>query len=160
MSSSHPNGGDSPSPLASPRDPPRLDTSTPHRPRPRPKLVSFGRDSLLGGRPDTEGAPHVEFIRDRSPEIIPTRMSSEVDPLLKEVMSPSDEDDDWMGENHVEETKSSWFLFLLTFGGLGLQIGWSVETSNGSVSHITLTTEWTLIPDTSSSCSATPHLSI
>jgi solute carrier family 45 protein 1/2/4 len=61
-------------------------------------------------------------------------MSSEVDPLLKEAMSPDDDDDDWMGEQQVEETKSSWFLFLLTFGGLGLQIGWSVETSNGSVS--------------------------
>ena len=63
-------------------------------------------------------------------------MSSEVDPLLKEAMSPDDDDDDWMGEQQVEETKSSWFLFLLTFGGLGLQIGWSVETSNGSVSAL------------------------
>jgi hypothetical protein len=60
-------------------------------------------------------------------------MSREMDPLLKESMSPLD-DDDWQGEQQTEETKSSWFLFLLTFGGLGLQIGWSVETSNGSVS--------------------------
>lgn len=60
-------------------------------------------------------------------------MSREVDPLLKEQMSPLD-DDDWQGEQQTEETKSSWFLFLLTFCGLGLQIGWSVETSNGSVS--------------------------
>jgi solute carrier family 45 protein 1/2/4 len=52
-------------------------------------------------------------------------------------MSPLD-DDDWQGEQQTEETKSSWFLFLLTFGGLGLQIGWSVETSNGSVSHLYL----------------------
>jgi solute carrier family 45 protein 1/2/4 len=61
-------------------------------------------------------------------------MSREIDPLLKESMSPMD-DDDWQGEQQTEETKSSWFLFLLTFGGLGLQIGWSVETSNGSVSR-------------------------
>lgn len=61
-------------------------------------------------------------------------MSSEVDPLLKEAMSPNSDDDSWLAEHQVEETKSSWFLFLLTFGGLGLQIGWSVETSNGSVS--------------------------
>jgi hypothetical protein len=87
----------------------------------------------MGGRPDTEGHTHVEFIHENSPTIIPQRMSSEVDPLLKEAMSP-DDDDDWMAESQVEETKSSWFLFLLTFGGLGLQIGWSVETSNGSVS--------------------------
>ena len=62
-------------------------------------------------------------------------MSSEVDPLLKEVLSPLGSDDDWQAEQQVEETKSSWFLFLLTFGGLGLSIGWSVETSNGSVSN-------------------------
>ncbi|KAF2095058.1 hypothetical protein NA57DRAFT_79547 [Rhizodiscina lignyota] len=37
----------------------------------------------------------------------------------------------WNG-NNGEETKSSWYLFLLTFAALGLQIGWSVETSNGS----------------------------
>jgi solute carrier family 45 protein 1/2/4 len=59
--------------------------------------------------------------------------SREMDPLLKESMG--DDDDDWQGEQQTEETKSSWYLFLLTFGGLGLQIGWSVETSNGSVSY-------------------------
>ena len=84
-------------------------------------------------------------------------MSSEVDPLLKEAMSPDSEDDGWMGESQVEETKSSWFLFLLTFCGLGLQIGWSVETSNGSVSafflflHLQIFDEatplWTLDPE-------------
>lgn len=73
-------------------------------------------------------------MNEQSPDVIPARMSSEVDPLLKEVLSPIGSDDDWQGEQQVEETKSSWFLFLLTFGGLGLQIGWSVETSNGSVS--------------------------
>ncbi|CAO2649280.1 Nn.00g066650.m01.CDS01 [Neocucurbitaria sp. VM-36] len=131
MSSSRPDGADSPSPtppLASPREPPKLDTSS--RPRPRPKLVSFGRTSLSDGRPNADGRPHVEFIHAQSPQIIP-RMSSEQDPLLKEVLSPLS-DDDWQGEHHVEETKSSWYLFLLTLGGLGLQIGWSVETSNGS----------------------------
>lgn len=134
MASPRPNGADSPSPPpppASPR-PPKIEPRT--RPRPRPKLVSFGRDSLLGGRPDTDGPTHVQFIHEHSPDIIPTRMSSEVDPLLKEVLSPIGSDDDWMGEQQTEETKSSWFLFLLTFGGLGLSIGWSVETSNGSVS--------------------------
>tara|TARA_R110002003_G_scaffold48_46_gene4290 strand:+ start:11228 stop:11455 length:228 start_codon:yes stop_codon:yes gene_type:complete len=64
-------------------------------------------------------------------------MSREMDPLLKETMSPLS-DDDWQGEHQAEETKSSWFLFLLTFGGLGLQIGWSVETSNGSVSRLSM----------------------
>ena len=117
-----------PGPLSPPLS--RLDTSSP-RPKPRPKLVSFARDSPLGGRPDTDGDADIEFIHHADH---PPRMSSEVDPLLKEAMSPNSEDDSWLGESQVEETKSSWFLFLLTFGGLGLQIGWSVETSNGSVS--------------------------
>jgi solute carrier family 45 protein 1/2/4 len=141
MSSSRPEDGassPSPSPLASPRDPPKLDTTTSQqRPRPRPKLVSFGRDTSGGGRPNTEGRPHVNFIDEvdeHEPFEQQGRMSREIDPLLKESMSPLD-DDDWQGEQQTEETKSSWYLFLLTFGGLGLQIGWSVETSNGSVSR-------------------------
>jgi solute carrier family 45 protein 1/2/4 len=140
MSSSRPDHGassPSPSPLASPRDLPKLDIDPPslHRPKPRPKLVSFGRDTSGGGRPTTEGRPKVNFIDEvdeHDPYENSGRMSREMDPLLKESMSPMD-DDDWQGEQQTEETKSSWFLFLLTFGGLGLQIGWSVETSNGSV---------------------------
>lgn len=54
----------------------------------------------------------------------------ETDRLIKEP-NFGQEDDDYFPE--FEETKSSFFLFLLTLGGLGLQIGWSVETSNGSV---------------------------
>jgi solute carrier family 45 protein 1/2/4 len=59
------------------------------------------------------------------------RSSDEVDELYK-VVSPI-ESDDWQGDAD-ENTKSSWYLILLTLSGLGLQIGWSVETSNGSVS--------------------------
>ncbi|KAF2750303.1 hypothetical protein M011DRAFT_492539 [Sporormia fimetaria CBS 119925] len=51
---------------------------------------------------------------------------------LSKIVSPlNGSDDDWDDEAE-DETKSSWYLFLLTLGGLGLQIGWSVETSNGS----------------------------
>lgn len=70
----------------------------------------------------------MEYINEHSPLVGP-RPSTEVDPLLK-VVSPIGSDE-WEGDVD-EETKSSWFLFLLTLGGLGLQIGWSVETSNGS----------------------------
>ncbi|KAJ4303151.1 hypothetical protein N0V90_002044 [Kalmusia sp. IMI 367209] len=59
----------------------------------------------------------------------PRLSEEEVDELYK-VLSPVGSDD-WQGDDQ-EETKSSFFLFLLTLGGLGLQIGWSVETSNGS----------------------------
>lgn len=115
-------------PPHSPRNPPRLDTSN----RARPKFVSFGRDSELGGPPNRE------FIGERTPLMMPPR-SGERDPLLKEPLSPIGTEDDWNNEPETEETKSSLFLFLLTLGGLGLQIGWSVETSNGSVCRSTLT---------------------
>jgi solute carrier family 45 protein 1/2/4 len=90
--------------------------------------VSFGRDSELGAPPNRE------FINESSPLINPAERARETDRLLKEPVAPAfggQEDDDYFPE--FEETKSSFFLFLLTLGGLGLQIGWSVETSNGSV---------------------------
>lgn len=40
------------------------------------------------------------------------------------------DNDTWIDSR--EGSKSSWYLILLTLGGLGLQVGWSVETSNGS----------------------------
>ncbi|KAF2273815.1 uncharacterized protein EI97DRAFT_435736 [Westerdykella ornata] len=84
----------------------------------RPKGVSFRRSSP-GPRPS---------LNEQSPLLIPTR-SGEVEGLGK-VVSPLGSDE-WNPEADGE-TKSSWYLFLLTLGGLGLQIGWSVETSNGS----------------------------
>ncbi|KAF2012721.1 hypothetical protein BU24DRAFT_257875 [Aaosphaeria arxii CBS 175.79] len=86
-----------------------------------PKVVSFRQSE------DSRG-PLAEYINEQSPLIQPRR-SGEGDALLK-VDSP-DGLDDWQ-EEADEETKSSWYLFLLTLSGLGLQIGWSVETSNGS----------------------------
>ncbi|KAF2666311.1 MFS general substrate transporter [Microthyrium microscopicum] len=40
------------------------------------------------------------------------------------------EENDWTEEEHV--SRSSWYMFLLTLGGFGLQMGWAVEMSNGS----------------------------
>lgn len=107
--------------------PPPLDTQLSNSGRPRPKFVSFGRESELGGPPNRE------FINESSPLINPADRPRETDRLLKEHLTPNfgQEDEDYFPE--FEETKSSFFLFLLTLGGLGLQIGWSVETSNGSV---------------------------
>ena len=76
-----------------------------------------------------------QIVSEHSPLMRP-RLSEDMDELNK-VISPISEDD-WQGDYEPEETKSSWFMFLLTLGGLGLQIGWSVETSNGSVSLFTL----------------------
>ncbi|PVI07599.1 hypothetical protein DM02DRAFT_637851 [Periconia macrospinosa] len=69
-----------------------------------------------------------DIINERSPLMRP-KTSEDGDELVK-MFSPLD---DWEGDGpDDEETKSTLFLFLLTLGGLGLQIGWSVETSNGS----------------------------
>lgn len=107
-------------------NPPPIDTRLSESGRPRPKFVSFGRDSDLA-------SPNRQLINESSPLINPADRARETDRLLKEPIAPSfgQEDDDYFPE--FEETKSSFFLFLLTLGGLGLQIGWSVETSNGSV---------------------------
>lgn len=102
------------SPLFPPR--PRLDTDV-------RKNVSFRRNS--------NDSPMEEVVSEQSPLMRPRR-SEDTDELHK-VISPGDSED-WQGDFDQDETKSSFFLFLLTLGGLGLQIGWSVETSNGSVS--------------------------
>lgn len=72
----------------------------------------------------------MEQVASESAPLMRPRMSEEVDELYK-VQSPFS--DDWQDDDGGDETKSSVFLFLLTLGGLGLQIAWSVETSNGSV---------------------------
>ncbi|KAF2404550.1 hypothetical protein EJ06DRAFT_469817 [Trichodelitschia bisporula] len=73
--------------------------------------------------------------------------ANEQSPLLSprssaDVRSPSKvpsqlSDDDWQANRHLE-SKSSWFMFLLTLGGIGLQMGWAVEMSNGSPYLISL----------------------
>ncbi|OCK78025.1 hypothetical protein K432DRAFT_418248 [Lepidopterella palustris CBS 459.81] len=67
-------------------------------------------------------------MNEQSPLLQP-RNSDEEESGLK-VVSPLG-DEDWLGDGE-EETKSSWYLLLLTLSGLGLQIAWSVEMSNGS----------------------------
>ena len=117
---------------------PRIDTGLPQSGRPRPKFVSFGQNSDV--------TPNREFINESSPLINPADAPRETDRLLKEPIPPAlsgPEDGDYFPE--FEETKSSFFLFLLTLGGLGLQIGWSVETSNGSVSRSSTKSMTTLI---------------
>jgi hypothetical protein len=80
-----------------------------------------------------------------NPKVINTRRASrdgdevnEQSPLLAAAEDPDDSkpntplsEDDWVMDE--QESKSSWYMFLLTLGGFGLQMGWSVEMSNGSV---------------------------
>ncbi|KAK3716801.1 hypothetical protein LTR37_006151 [Vermiconidia calcicola] len=77
-----------------------------------------------------------DSINEQSP-LLPARTSADVGPLppLERVFSPSDSDNTWHADDSTEygqETRSSWYLFLLTLCMLGLQIAWSVELSNGS----------------------------
>lgn len=88
------------------------------------KSVTFG-----GAREPVE-----DIISEHTP-LMGSQSSSDGGELVKIISPvpgwPVGNDND---EDSEEETKSTLFLFLLTLGGLGLQIGWSVETSNGSVS--------------------------
>jgi len=59
-------------------------------------------------------------------------------------ISPLTDEDRWVSKEG-EESKSSWYMFLLTLGGLGLQIGWSVEMSNGSPYLLSLGISKTLL---------------
>jgi solute carrier family 45, member 1/2/4 len=94
-----------------------------------PKVVSFRR-SMEPGRGS------MEPVSEQSPLLLPRTSMNETEHPLLRVISPIGSDD-WDADADVE-TKSTWYLFLLTLGGLGLQIGWSVETSNGSVSAVRL----------------------
>ncbi|KAE9979015.1 hypothetical protein EG328_001144 [Venturia inaequalis] len=49
-----------------------------------------------------------------------------------------DGDDNVWQDDDEQETKSSWYMLLLTIGSFGLQMGWSVEMSNGSPYLISL----------------------
>jgi solute carrier family 45 protein 1/2/4 len=86
-------------------------------PPPRQKGVSF-RDRRTS-------------LNESSPLLLP-RTSGEIYGAAKVISPLGVSDDDMWDEEAEQETKSSWYLFLLTLGGLGLQIGWSVETSYGS----------------------------
>ncbi|KAF2261182.1 hypothetical protein CC78DRAFT_535893 [Lojkania enalia] len=106
---------------SSSRRPPSVDGAV----APHLKVVSFRRDSDI--------ARHsMEQLNEQSPLLQPRTSGEGLEdhPSLLKVVSPIGSDD-WQ-EDYDEETRSSWYLFLLTLGGLGLQIGWSVETSNGS----------------------------
>ncbi|GME46147.1 Major facilitator superfamily domain general substrate transporter [Neofusicoccum parvum] len=111
---------------SSPRRPSSFDNAgTPAADTSLPKIVSFGRHST--------SSPRASQSRDQMNETSPllsARSSEESENGLKAVASPLS-DDSWDAEAG-EETKSSWYLLLLTLAGGGLQIAWSVELSYGS----------------------------
>jgi len=108
---------------------------TPRRPRPSPistaRPSSSRRDSPSHKPSQESTGQNEDYANEQSPLLQP-RDGDEDDASLKAV-SPIDAASDHLWVSREEQqTKSSWYMFLLTLGGLGLQIGWSVEMSNGS----------------------------
>ena len=71
-------------------------------------------------------------MNEASPLMDPSRRSEDVRPLDLGADIPSPEQSDDWDEDQAQETKSSWYLMLLTIAIGGLQISWSVELAYGS----------------------------
>ncbi|KAK7520905.1 uncharacterized protein IWZ02DRAFT_272525 [Phyllosticta citriasiana] len=116
-----------------PHSPDHATTPTPFTTTTKSKTVTFDQLSP----PTSPSSPNPSAAHDpmneQSPLLSPTQ---DDDNGLKRIPSPLS-DDDWNPEAG-EDTKSSWYLLLLTLGGLGLQIAWSVELSYGSPYLISL----------------------
>ncbi|KAK5121993.1 hypothetical protein LTR85_004565 [Meristemomyces frigidus] len=122
--------------------------------QPHPKHVQFQRESrpslsFPNSRASTDQKGNGDFRRGRSIDLIKGEVErvNEASPLLgprrsadighlpplQHVLSPGSDISDWNPDEEIsQETKSSWYLMLLTIGIGGLQIAWSVELSNGS----------------------------
>ncbi|KAF2158146.1 MFS general substrate transporter [Myriangium duriaei CBS 260.36] len=120
-----------------------------------PKRMSLSRHPAFVESPGlSENGPattkSVDHRRDKSLDMLMRENYNENSPLIRpagladdgasisplpSVMSPDDESDDdidWEHGHETEESKSSWYLFLLTVAIGGLQICWSVELAYGS----------------------------
>ncbi|KAJ9628607.1 hypothetical protein H2203_002508 [Taxawa tesnikishii (nom. ined.)] len=73
-----------------------------------------------GAEEQDEYSPLIGNGNRRSPDI----------PKLSNLSTATPDEEEW--DDDQDETRSSWYLLLLTLGIGGLQIAWSVELSNGS----------------------------
>ena len=125
--------------------PSRIDTSGNGRQRndssSNSKTVSPGGDSA-----SPKGSKDFDERNEQSPLLEPRRSddSNGTLPNPSPLDSPASAES-WSVQDTKEKTKSTWYLFLLTFGGLGLQLGWSVEMSNGSPYLLSLGMSKTLL---------------
>ena len=97
---------------------------------------SAQRSRASPGRQDTSTPQRISVDRpaDEQSPLLAARTSGDDDYGSDgevDDVSPLSEDA-WDLETHHSESKSVWYLILLTFASLGLQIGWSVELSYGS----------------------------
>ena len=87
------------------------------------KRVSVDQKDLDGAMAPNEQSPLLNGERGEDGEISPLKSTSDASDLGSA--------DDWE-DGEAQQTKSVWYMFLLTVAGFGLQMGWSVEMSNGS----------------------------
>src|SRR5579871_1664208 len=105
------------------------------RPRPSPistaRSSSSPRDSSSRKHSQESTVQNESYANEQSPLLQPREGDGD-DASLKAI-SPIDTTSEHLWFSREEQqTKSSWYMFLLTLGSIGLQIGWSVEMSNGS----------------------------
>ncbi|CAK3835869.1 General alpha-glucoside permease [Lecanosticta acicola] len=111
----------------------------------RPSVDDLHPDSssrVNGGLRTSMDVKEEDVFDEQSP-LLPPRTSEEIGkvPALSGVTSPDESSGEvsWDGDiGSKEESKSSWYLFLLTISLGGLQVAWSVELSNGSPYLLTL----------------------
>jgi solute carrier family 45 protein 1/2/4 len=110
-------------------------SDAPRRPRPSPiptdRPLSSGRDSPSHNQSQESTGQNEDYGNEQSP-LLQSRDEDENDASLNAVSPIDAASDNFWFSREEQQTKSSWYMFLLTLGGLGLQIGWSVEMSNGT----------------------------
>lgn len=115
-----------------------MSSNWPDLPSPRPrgilKNASYNRDSYHGRPSPSLDMPKEQEDQDETSPLIRPQSERVESPLTLSTI-PSPEDSENRNEADTEDTKSSWYLLLLTLSIGGLQIAWSVELSNGSVSQ-------------------------
>ncbi|THX73331.1 hypothetical protein D6D04_08581 [Aureobasidium pullulans] len=112
-----------------------MSSNRPDLPSPRPrgilKNASYNRDSYHVRPSPSLDMPKEQEDQDETSPLIRPQSEGVESPLTLSTI-PSPEDSENWNEADTEDTKSSWYLVLLTLSIGGLQIAWSVELSNGS----------------------------
>ena len=105
-------------------------------PRPLPSPISTARPSSSqrdspSRKQSQDSGQNEDYPGEQSPLLRPQDGDGD-DASLKAISPIEAASDHLWASREGQRTKSSWYMFFLTLGGLGLQIGWSVEMSNGS----------------------------
>ena len=111
--------------------PPKYEQIDPHSRSSSISSLSSRLSSKVGSPPSSPRRhPVFQAITEDSPLLSPTRPEDDAESLLahEDIL----ENELTCNDGADEESKSTWYLFLLTLSIGGLQIAWAVEISNGS----------------------------